>query len=115
MAHGYSFICSVCHERIEDCLTPVIVYVVVSLAPMHPLALSGGGQADVTDIPLPLKVRDILLKPRQRRDYCAGCFAREFNLPLADVEGVEVATPEEAKDLLDGAKERSLNGVEDIS
>lgn len=114
MAQAISFICSVCHERIEDCLSPVLVYVVASIAPMHPQVLEG--PADVTDLPLPEKIREILLKPRQRRDYCVGCFAREFSRPLFDVEGVEVASPEEAKDFLDGVKERpALLTVDEMS
>lgn len=113
MAQAISFICSFCHERIEDCDSPVLVYVVASIAPMHPQVLEG--RADVTDLPLPEKIREILLKPRQRREYCAGCFAREFSQPLLDVEGVEVASPEEAKDFLDGAKDRpALLGSEVI-
>lgn len=99
---GASFICSECHQRIEDCNSPIIIYIVASLAPMHPSARVTG-TVDLTDMPMPAEIRTVLSKPRQRRDYCVGCFARVFGQPLVDAKGETVALPDEAKLHLDGA------------
>lgn len=98
---GTSFICEHCHERIEDCNSPVIVYIVAGIAPLHPAAQANG--VDLTLMPLPAVVREVLAHPHNRMDFCAGCFAEKLGLPLLDEKGEHVAASHEAKVHLDGA------------
>jgi hypothetical protein len=91
MPQHVSFTCSDCSERIEDQKSPVVVYIVAGLAPMHPETQAGKGHADVTDHPMPQIVRDLLAQPVARLDFCPGCLGKRLNLPLVDATGKAVA------------------------
>lgn len=88
MPQNTSFSCSCCDERIEDCDCPVVVYMVAGLAPMHPR--TQGGDVDVTDIPMPAIVRELLAQPVSRMDFCPKCLAEKLGLPLVDKDGKTV-------------------------
>src|SRR4051812_7316744 len=92
-----SFPCHDCGHRIEDTNSPIVIYVVAGLAPTHEITKAGGGQADITDYPMPPIVRELLSRPVARLEFCVGCFAARMGHPLVDAAGQIVAEPDQAQ------------------
>ncbi len=92
-----SFPCHDCGQRVEDTNSPIVIYVVAGLAPMHPISKAGGGQADITDYPMPPVVRELFGQATARLEFCVGCFAARMGHPLVDAEGQVVAEPQDAQ------------------
>lgn len=77
-----SFPCQDCGTRVEDTDSPIVVYIVAGLAPMHPVTKAGKGHAEVTDYPMPALVRELLAQPVARMEFCVDCFAKKLDLPM---------------------------------
>jgi hypothetical protein len=79
-----AFKCDSCGCRIEDASSPLVVRVNAGASPGAAAVL------DVTEVPLPRRVRAVLARPSQNLHYCVDCYAWEHGEDLVDVEGAVV-------------------------
>lgn len=79
-----AFKCDGCGCSIENDGSPLVVRLVVGAVPGAAPVL------DVTDHPLPQRIRDVLARPTQNVHRCVTCYAWEYGEDLVDAEGAVV-------------------------
>lgn len=92
MAQYQTFQCDQCGCTIDldDC--PVVSYEVTGIPP-GASAKAVDGVLDVTDFPLPARVRALLAQPVARVERCVCCRAWEYQEPLVNAAGEVVLDP----------------------